>query len=230
MPVNVGASGLGLDEGLQDVNGLAGSRLDVDFDNDGYEDDRSSPGTESDLEKFRSSVMPVNRSRPPTTSLFPYSLEQLSDPETYRDVLTRVGTSELSDTTRVSTWSDAMRICNDEATSRVLVESMNQVGAKVQQVDYNLYNLWNIFANHSKPRLPELADKFIRPRVPAGMDAKIVIDQINWIVIGATIERCYAIVGIVEPMWATRWCQMIVDGYLPCGWEGEFPSGRTIVF
>ena len=52
VPVNVGASGLGLDEGLQDVNGLAGSRLDVDFDNDGDEDDRTSPGTGSDLEKL----------------------------------------------------------------------------------------------------------------------------------------------------------------------------------
>ncbi len=55
VPVNVGASGLG----LQDVNGLAGSRLDVDFDNDGYEDDRGSsggPGTGSDLEKLIAAV------------------------------------------------------------------------------------------------------------------------------------------------------------------------------
>ncbi|GDX99988.1 hypothetical protein LBMAG48_23920 [Phycisphaerae bacterium] len=59
VPVNVGASGLGLDEGLQDVNGMPGSRLDVDFDNDGYEDDRTSPGgpgTGSDLEKLIAAV------------------------------------------------------------------------------------------------------------------------------------------------------------------------------
>jgi hypothetical protein len=28
---------------------------------------------------------------------------------------------------------------------------------------------------------------------------------------------------------ATRWCELIVDGYFPCGWEGEFPSGRLVV-
>jgi len=56
VPVNVGASGLGLDEGLQDVNGMPGSRLDVDFDNDGYEDDRTSPGSGDDLEKLIAAV------------------------------------------------------------------------------------------------------------------------------------------------------------------------------
>jgi RHS repeat-associated protein len=56
VPVNVGASGLGLDEGLQDANGMPGSRLDVDFDNDGFEDDRTSPGTGSDLEKLIAAV------------------------------------------------------------------------------------------------------------------------------------------------------------------------------
>lgn len=173
---------------------------------------------------------PVKRSRPPTTSLFPLSLEQLSDPETYKLALTRVGTGDLSGMTRVGTWREAARLCDDDETLSMLVESMNLVADKVQDVDYNLHNLRNIFAAYSKPRLPELAEKYIKPRVPAEIDPKLIINQINWIVVGATIERCYAIVGVVEPMWATRWCQLIVDGYFPCGWEGEFPNGRLIVY
>ena len=174
--------------------------------------------------------MAINRSRPPTTHLFPFTLEQLADPATYADVLTRVGTSDIADVAHAATWPEAMAHCEASREDGLMVEAMNEVGRRVQRIDYNLYNLWNIFAMHSKPRLAEIAEQHIMPRLGPDANSRLVIDRINWIIVGATIERCYAIVGVIEPMWATRWCQLVVDGYFPCGWEGEFPRGRLIVF
>jgi hypothetical protein len=173
---------------------------------------------------------PVKRSRPPTTDLFPYSLDELTSVATYTQMLTKVGTGDLPGVTRVATCTDAMKHTNTDKTSEFLVESMKFVGERVQQIDYNLYNLWNIFAAHGKTHLAEINDKYIFPRIPRDIDARDVAGMVNWVIVGATIERCYAIVGVVEPMWATRWCQLIVDGYFPCGWEGEFPNGRLIVY
>jgi hypothetical protein len=92
---------------------------------------------------------------------------------------------DLSGMTRVGTWREAARLCDDDETLSMLVESMNLVADKVQDVDYNLHNLRNIFAAYSMPRLPELAEKYIKPRVPAEIDPKVIINQINWIT-----ERC----------------------------------------
>lgn len=54
------------------------------------------------------------------------------------------------------------------------------------------------------------------------------VAQVQWDILAIAMEAEYS--DVVEPGLYSQLAKWYLAGRFPCGWQGEFPEGRVIVF
>jgi hypothetical protein len=130
---------------------------------------------------------------------------------------------------RVMSWAEAKRLNDDENWHDAMLEAQNILTVHLHSNNRERYRAWNEIATEAKrvcvmPLTKEVWMPFAATR---GMSPALE-QSTQWNVLGAIMEHEYRdIPGC--PDFFTHLLSLFRAGHLPCGWVGEFPTGKLCV-
>ena len=155
---------------------------------------------------------------------------QFLDRLTKARLFSKVGTPLDACYTRVSSWSEAMRVYLDDEQDDVSTQSANAIR---DQLPWEIYNaLWNVHADLARETFPPEIDRLMQEALLEGRIPQELYEKRNygvyWDIVHYVIE-CEFAEFIVPGIYAEK-ADLYLRGFFPCGWDGEYPEGRHIVF
>jgi hypothetical protein len=131
---------------------------------------------------------------------------------------------------RVRSWPMAMQACQSAAWENVELEARNQLTVWLHRNDLERYQAWNDIVTVHKTEVvtPLIKEKLVPFQLEGALDP-IFVDSTAWDVLGALMENSYLSSGhqayfFLELLWIYE------AGHFPCGWLGNWPSGRLVVY
>src|SRR4051794_19226452 len=130
---------------------------------------------------------------------------------------------------RVTSWAEAKRLNDDANWDDVLLEAQNSLTVHLHSNSRERYRAWNEIAIEAKqlcvvPLTKEVWTPFAAAR---GMSPALE-HSTQWNVLGAIMEHEYRDVPGC-PEFFTHLLSLYRAGHFPCGWVGEFPTGKLCV-
>ena len=130
---------------------------------------------------------------------------------------------------RVKNWNEAIDLYLDDEQQNVLLDVRNTMSDLLED---EIYEHWNLIAENSRNRFEPLIDRKVQEAYKAQRIPKKLAENkhygIYWDIFHYVIECEYA--EYLKPGVFSIKADLYLKGYFPCGWEGDFPVGRLIVF
>lgn len=131
---------------------------------------------------------------------------------------------------RVTSWKDAFILSKDEtweftltsALDDVFIEIEKSMGSDVAAV------MWNKATRNLRKRIKSLLTSL---RYPSGVtvpDTNLLTPSIEWNILGDSLSTEFS--EHHHNHFFSDICQWYLAGRCPCGWEGDYPAGRLLVF
>jgi hypothetical protein len=152
------------------------------------------------------------------------TLKELEDIEWFRNV----GIKDVKPATVVSSWEEAMKHCASLEWENFTLAAANQLRRHIGEVSNERYQRWNDVVDGVKERMIPLVAEKCQAVVEAHRLPKVFIDAVNWDILHLFMECEYS--DIVPPAFFAGNAYWYIAGHFPCGWEGEYPAGRPIVY
>ena len=130
----------------------------------------------------------------------------------------------------VTSWSRAITSCKDQVWEDAELEAQNQLTLWLHLNDRANYQKWNeIVVAHKKAVLDPLTETIIAPfQTKHGLDI-VLVHSVQWDILGALMENSYSSRGH-RAFFFLELLTIYEAGHFPCGWEGEWPQGRLLVY
>ena len=126
-------------------------------------------------------------------------------------------------------WSTAIQACQSNAWENVELEAQNQLHVWLHRNHRERYQVWNDIVDRHKTEViaPLIKEKIIPFQLKHGLDV-VLVHATSWDVLGALMENSYLDTHhpahfFLELLWVYE------AGHFPCGWLGDWPSGKLIV-
>jgi hypothetical protein len=131
---------------------------------------------------------------------------------------------------QASGWREAVASCTDGVWENVELEAQNQLTLWLHQHDRQNYRRWNELVVGFKSEVvnPLIEEKWDPYRRRHGLDAAIVLSA-RWDALGALMENAYLASGH-RCFFFLELLSVYEAGHFPCGWVGEWPRGKLIVY
>lgn len=141
----------------------------------------------------------------------------------------QVGRQPVENMLQVRTWLHAVACCASLSWENAQIEALNELGAKVQMKDRTRYfGVWNPLAKEATKAADALIADLLMPILHREKLPGIIRQRISHDLSGIYLEFEYS--DIATPGFFTRLAEVYQSGHFPCGWEGEYPDGRLIIF
>ena len=144
------------------------------------------------------------------------------------DWFTNVGVKDTTAATVLLSWNEAIEYCSSVEWENLCLEAMNQYSAKLLEMSKDRYNQWNDVAVQLKSTTVPIVRRKIESVVRENNLPKVFEDTVQWDILGVCMEAEYA--DIFQPGFYASQAYWYIKGHFPCGWEGEFPKGKLIVY
>jgi len=130
----------------------------------------------------------------------------------------------------VPSWKEAMRSCSDPIWEDATLEAQNRLTEFLFSCNTKQYGDWNYITKDAKTRIiTPLVEQVWYPFSQShGLD-KIFVDSVSWDILGAIMEFQYRKCS-GHPVFFLPLLDIYQAGHFPCGWQGEFPRGRLMVY
>lgn len=130
----------------------------------------------------------------------------------------------------VSSWSEAIEHCSDYSWGNIELSARNELTIFLSSHFPDEDQNWNVITETAKERvITPLTDQVWRPFANHHGLGDAFVDCVSWDVLAAVMEQEYrACTG--RPDWFLQLFQVYRAGHFPCGWSGEWPSGRLLVW
>lgn len=126
--------------------------------------------------------------------------------------------------------SEAVESCTDGAWASVELEAQNQLSLWLHQHDRESFQRWNELVNHHKAVLINpLTERHWGPYQQAHRLGRAVVQSVRWDILGALMENSYMGSGH-RCFFFLELLSVYEAGHFPCGWRGEWPSGKLVVY
>jgi hypothetical protein len=156
------------------------------------------------------------------------TVEKLEKAVWFANVGTYVGVEDRSKFILLSSWQEAIDHCSSVEWENLGLEAANQYRERLLERSKERYNQWNEIVAQLKP----VTEPFVRRKIEAVMREnnlpKVFEDTVQWDILHVRMEAEYA--DIYQPGYHASQAYWYVKGHFPCGWEGEFPKGKLIVY
>lgn len=127
------------------------------------------------------------------------------------------------------TWKEASEYYSDPQWEDTTLEARNQLTELLSTGYKNEYSKWNSLSKEAKlfmddevmPLLHEIKEK-------KNLD-QIFIDCVQWDILGSIMEDAYQNCSC-RATFFSQLLSIYEGGHFPCGWEGEWPDGKLVVF
>ncbi|WP_223652619.1 hypothetical protein [Hymenobacter psoromatis] len=128
----------------------------------------------------------------------------------------------------LQSWDEAIEQCGSDEWDALTLEAANRYGEAVLRRDIERYRQWNTVAADVRQVVLPLVERRIRPLCAAlGLPA-IVESCIRWDLIHFGIECEFA--EVFPPGFFADQIYWYTQGRFPCGWQGEFPEGKLVLY
>lgn len=139
-----------------------------------------------------------------------------------------VGLDDTSAAIVLSSWDEAVQHCSSIEWENLTLEAANQLHLRILERSKVRFNNWNDVVEAVKPAATDLVDRMTRDVVARFSLPKVFVDTVRWDVLHLCMEAEYA--DICPPGFFASQAYWYKRGRFPCGWEGEFPEGKLIIY
>jgi len=144
------------------------------------------------------------------------------------DWFARVGVKDAAAAIVLSSWREAIEHCSSIEWENLCMEASNQYRMRLLEKSQERYNQWNELVDQLKPVTEALVRRKIEAVVRVNDLPKVFEDTVHWDILGVCMEAEYA--DVYPPGYYASQAYWYVKGHFPCGWEGDFPNGKIIIF
>lgn len=128
----------------------------------------------------------------------------------------------------VSSWREAVESCSTLDWENLCLEASNQLRMRVLERDRQMYARWNAIVADVRPATGELVKRKTAHWVEKEGLPKAFVDCVHWDMLGVAVEAELA--EIVRPAFFASQAYWYTVGRFPCGWDGDFPAGRLVIY
>lgn len=144
------------------------------------------------------------------------------------ELFAAVGQPVADDYSLVRSWPEAVRHSASDRWESIEQEEDNRLSQAVFNVSRELFQRWNDVVRELKQHIiPFVSDAVAKLGIEADI-ARQVVDSANWDLLGLLLESEYS--TIVEPGFFSRIGHWYLLGHFPCGWDGDYPTGRLVLY
>lgn len=140
----------------------------------------------------------------------------------------KVGVRDTEAAIVLRSWPEAMASCASAEWSNLLLEASNSYFERLAERTAEIHQKWN----PTIERLKVVTSPFVREKVRRVAEEnklpKVFEDTVQWDILHLCMECEFADIYPVG-FYASQ-AYWYVNGHFPCGWEGEFPKGKLIVY
>lgn len=126
-----------------------------------------------------------------------------------------------------ASWDEAIRFCSTEAWEVASLEAANSLSGRLHELhpDWSAKK-WNLAADSICMPVRELVEKRMPEFARTHGLPKLVSDSVDWTLIHYLKEATFS----PAPGFFTRLGEFFLLGHFPCGWKGNYPKGKLIVY
>jgi hypothetical protein len=144
------------------------------------------------------------------------------------DWFSRVGVVDLEQVAILSSWGEAIESCQSPQWEYLCLEAANQYRERLLETAPAAFSRWNDTVIAVKP----VTEPLVREKAAAVAEQfslpKVFLDTVEWDILHLCMEAEFS--DFVKPGWYASQSYYYANGHFPCGWEGEFPHGRLVVY
>jgi hypothetical protein len=126
-------------------------------------------------------------------------------------------------------WWAAIQACQNISWQNVELEAQNQLHVWLHRNHRERCQVWNDIVDRHKTEVivPLIKEKIVPFQLKHGLDV-VLVHSTSWDLLGALMENSYVDTHhpahfFLELLWVYE------AGHYPCGWIGDWPSGKLIV-
>jgi hypothetical protein len=129
---------------------------------------------------------------------------------------------------QLSSWNEAISHCASLEWQDLKLEHANIISDSVRRASIDRYRRWNEVVRSVKP----LVIAMVQDKTAAVAEQQelpvVFTHAVQWDILHLCIECEYS--DLCPPAFYSDWAAWYVKGRFPCGWEGEPPEGRPIIY
>jgi hypothetical protein len=144
------------------------------------------------------------------------------------DWFSAVGQKDTEAAIVLSSWKEAIASCKSDEWQDLLLEAANRYTEKLAGISPERFQSWNLIVREVKPFTMPLVARKIEHVQTANKLPKIFAATVNWDILHVCMEAEYA--DVFPPGFFASQAYWYVHGHFPCGWQGNFPEGKLIIF
>ena len=152
------------------------------------------------------------------------TLEQLEK----ADWFVRVGVKDTTAAIVLSSWQEAVEHCSSVEWVNHCLEASNEYRERLLERSKERFDQWNDIVAQLRP----VTEPFVRTKIESVVREhglpKVFEDMVQWDILGVCLEAEYA--DVYPPGFYASQTYWYIKGHFPCGWEGQFPKGKLIIF
>jgi hypothetical protein len=131
---------------------------------------------------------------------------------------------------RLAGWAEVMESCSGVSWENVQLEAQNQLSIWLHQNARERYRTWNeVVIKHKAAVIEPLSrEKWVPFQQANGLEVRFVY-CVEWDVLGALMENSFLDTGH-QCFFFLELLTVYEAGHFPCGWRGNWPDGKLLVY
>jgi len=125
-------------------------------------------------------------------------------------------------------WADALRLSQESKWKALHQEAVNQYAERVLERNVDRYRQWNEIVRALKHHTIPLVLNKVKQVAELNDLSKSFVTSVQWDILHVCIESEYA--DVFPPGFYANQAYWYMRGHYPCGWDGEFPGGRPVIY
>lgn len=131
--------------------------------------------------------------------------------------------------TPVCNWEDAFRECSTYDYKALRNNASNQLTIELHEYHNDLFNqTWNAYGEAIHFYIKEFVTTEVSKLKLNAEMTKRITDCVNWDLLHLGFECQYS--DLIKPAFFTGLSYWYDQGHFPCGWDGEYPAGKLMIF
>ena len=144
------------------------------------------------------------------------------------DWFVNVGKKDQSQVEYVNSWGDAVHSCSTTDWENLTLEAANQLRERIREKSKERLNQWNSVLKTVKPFSDALVKDKASYVASQNQLPNSFIKCVRWDIFHLCMEAEFS--DIVEPAFFSSLSFNYFNGHFPCGFSGNFPHGRFIIY
>ena len=128
----------------------------------------------------------------------------------------------------VTSWEEAIRYCGSTEWENLTLEASNRNAVSIAKRSRERFNNWNTVVGELKISTIPLVKRKTEKIIQAFNLPNVFLNTVDWDILGVCLEAEYA--DIFPPGFFASQAYWYVNGRFPCGWSGNFPNGKLVVY